>query len=207
MHKNKVLFTIIFLSLLAVAPRLSEAAAFLDFELPTFTPDFGGNFDNAHTFVGPDGSIDFNGRIWNFVGGQNIGDHTPYGQGYFWRSTESVPVLTMTFDYDVLTLDFFWYALAGFTGHTAIFDSNGTLLDSAVPAGSDAWFNAAFGGYDSAIREIQFWSTNANGEIVGNRLALDDINVSAGSIGVIPEPSSLLFLGIGLGGLFRKRKV
>lgn len=206
MFKKFPLLVILFLTF---AARNAYAVVFLDFDRPVFARESAGDHNHDGTthplLNSADGNISFNGRISNRLDGDAIPDHTlGTTAGSFLKNTSGAdgdPFLTFLFDYDVKTFEFFANIEDGFTGYVDVFDLGGNLLDSDSGTTGGVWDNGGLlGNYAAPIRSLTFYSTNSNNRVRGNKLALDDITITPYAAHV-PEPSSLLLLGLSFAGL------
>ncbi len=200
---KKSIFTFALLTMIFGWVGSAHAVAFLDFEPPAFSRDNSGPGDYDHFFSSSDGNIEFNGRILNRLGGAILPDHTiGTRRGSFLKNTGKNAFVTFKFDYDVSILDFYAHIEDGFIGHVEIFDFDGQSLFSDEGTTTDLWENANLGGPDFRIRQFQFWTTDADDNVQGNRGAIDDLTITASA----PEPATVFLVSMGLAGFGLKRR-
>ncbi len=193
---KKICFLAVCVLMLGYA-SMAYANIFLDFDSPTYSNDnnsYDGNpGDYSHTLTTSWGTITYNGRIWKKLAGSGLSDHTT-GNGYFLKNTTAVNKVTMTFSFDVSSIDFYWLGISGVNMSVAVYDENTNLLGNFGSAGSGKWAPISFGGYSKPIRSFAFFAYGVSNP--GNKMAVDDITITP-----VPEPTTLLLLGSGLLGL------
>ncbi len=187
----------------------ANAAIFIDFESPDFSPD-GTPGNQSHVFSTAYGNITFNGRIWNKINSDPYPDHTTGSEdGFFLKNTHDEPGfrVMMEFDFDVAEIDLFWLGQDGVRINGAVYDIDGNELDSGNEIGTGEWSEQNINGLSNPIRSLAFWTARRySGNIIGNRAAVDDITITAAEASIIPEPASILLFSLGLAPFALRRK-
>jgi hypothetical protein len=178
----------------------AQASIFLDFDRPDFLPDTTAG-DQAHTYSIGSKNIDFNGRIWHGIESDTYAGHT--GLRNFLKNTEEQKKVTLSFDFNVNAIDFYWLGVSGASMHGAVYGPQGGTLDSGEEEGAGEW-EYVFVNPDRPIRSISFWTGT------GNRMAIDDLTLYLANDAlpstVTPEPASMALFGLGLAGIVRLRR-
>ncbi|MDD4899219.1 MAG: PEP-CTERM sorting domain-containing protein [Candidatus Omnitrophica bacterium] len=191
--RNKGLILLLLCGLLILGfSGAAQAAILMNFDPTAFTPDTATG-SHSHTYTTALGNVTFNGRIWNEINGSPVADHTTgTTSGYFLKNTTDAKKVTMNFSFDVSSFSLYWLGLSGVTMNGATYDAAGNVLGTGTSTGNKTWVFQSDGPYTSPIRSIAFWTSG------GNNMAIDDLLINP----VVPEPTSLSLLGLGLLGLF-----
>ena len=135
--KNKFLGLLLAALLVCCAAGVTQAAIVIDFDTAPLTPDTSAG-DHNHILPTAYGNITFNGRIWDKLDGASFADNTT-GSGYFLKNTDAKAKVTMTFDFDVAAIDFYWAGLGSGSISGALYDITGAEIDGGSESVDGTW--------------------------------------------------------------------
>ena len=128
------------------------------------------------------------------------------GTSRYWRASEGAPVFSISFDLPVLAFGFYGIDVGDFGASLSIQLSNGAIFDIPHTQGSAGSTNGSvfyFGimaeDESEAFDSIQFISSL--GPTSTDYFAFDNMTIAHSHGQQLPEPSSLLLLGLGFLGL------
>ncbi len=193
MTRKKRLVDLLVISVLVAlcAPHASAASIYLDGDTPAT-----GSLLGSQPLVTPYGTITFVGE---FRAGPSDPEFIAAGASgnIFDGAGRSPAVAQFLFDFDVLSITFIYGGNFGEFDAEAR-DINGLVLDSFYQAstadGEPAGPVTLFG---PGIRSL-YWQ-----DLFGSFVPIDNVTVT---VGVIPEPSTLLLTGLGLAALIVRRR-
>lgn len=203
MNKRIISFAFIVGLLVICLSNLAYANVFINFDPPAFPIPHESSNNHDHTLPTSDGIVTFNGCVQDDLNGRFLVDHTtaPIGGGYFLRNAVNKgEVVTITFSFDVQSVDFYWLGWTDINMYGAIYDIGENVLDSGNEVGDKTWHEIHAGGYASPIRSMAFWSTNKKGASY-NTIALDDLTLNTS----VPEPATIVLFALGLAGVAARK--
>ena len=195
----KKLFIFLVISVMTVfaGTGLAQAAIFVDFDTNPVIFAQDPATDVNHVISTVYGDISFNGRVYDMLDSDPYPDHTT-GSGNFLKNTGANNLVTLEFDFDVESFDFYWLGVQGVTLNGAVYGAGDVLIEGGTETGTGAWQHIQVPQLSSPIRSISFWTET------GNMAAIDDLTINP--FVVTPEPASLSLLGLGLLGLLRRKR-
>lgn len=182
----------------------AHAAVFINFDNSpvSFSQDAS---QQLHTVTTADGTIDFTGMITQTLNSLNPFAPLSPGSGQnFLKAQEGANnIASFSFGFDVDQMYGSVMVLSGYTGVARAYgDNSHTLLLGEQTLGSTggSWYIISID-YAAPIRYIEFFTRDGSNNIVGGGGAMDDFTICPQCTHTeIPEPASMLLLGIGLLG-------